>query len=234
MNMEFAADGPMALPLWINGHAYLTVGDAFFDVSNPKTGEAIRRVPLCGANEAAEAVKAARAAQPEWAEMGMPARRVCLNALADALDRYTGHFAKLLQQEADIDEAAARAEVESAVAALRATAVGDTGVIGVVVDAVNSLAGFAQAMAPAVLAGATVVVKPSPRAPSAIYALCELSARAEWPAGILNLLQGDSAAIEGLCLAAVDRLLYAGNAALGAQVGAIAAAAGTPFVQLAR
>ncbi len=232
--MEFAADGPMALPLWINGHAYLTVGDAFFDVSNPKTGEAIRRVPLCGANEAAEAVKAARAAQPEWAEMGMPARRVCLNALADALDRYTGHFAKLLQQEADIDEAAARAEVESAVAALRATAVGNTGVIGVVVDAVNSLAGFAQAMAPAVLAGATVVVKPSPRAPSAIYALCELSARAEWPAGILNLLQGDSAAIEGLCLAAVDRLLYAGNAALGAQVGAIAAAAGTPFVQLAR
>jgi len=232
--MEFAAEGPMALPLWINGHAYLTVGDAFFDVRNPKTGEAIRRVPLCGANEAAEALKAARAAQPEWAEMGMPARRVCLNALAEALDRYTGHFAKLLQQEADIDEAAARAEVESAVAALRATAVGDTGVIGLVVDSGNSLAGFAEAMAPALLAGATVVVKPSPRAPSAIYALCELSARAEWPAGVLNLLQGDTAAIEGLCVAAVDRLLYTGNAALGAQVGAIAAAAGTPFVLLAR
>lgn len=232
--MEFAPEGPMALPLWINGHAYLTVGDAFFDVSNPKTGEAIRRVPLCGANEAAEAVKAARAAQPEWAEMGMPARRVCLNALADALDRYTGHFAKLLQQEADIDEAAARAEVELAVAALRATAVGDTGVIGLVVDAVKSLAGFAEALAPAVLAGASVVVKPSPRAPSAIYALCELSARAEWPAGVLNLLQGDTAAIEGLCVAAVDRLVFAGDAALGAQVGAIAAAAGTPFALQAR
>lgn len=232
--MEFAPDGPMALPLWINGHAYLTVGDAFFEVSNPKTGEAIRRVPLCGANEAAEAVKAARAAQPEWAEMGLPARRVCLNALADALDRYTGHFAKLLQQEADIDEPAARAEVESAVAALRATAVGDTGVIGLVVDSVKPLAGFAEAMAPAVLAGAAVVVKPSPRAPSAIYALCELSARAEWPAGVLNLLQGDTAAIEGLCVAAVDRLIFAGDAALGAQVGAIAATAGTPFVLQAR
>lgn len=232
--MDFSPEGPMALPLWINGHAYLTVGDAFFDVSNPKTGEAIRRVPLCGANEAAEAVKAARAAQPEWAEMGMPARRVCLNALADALDRYTGHFAKLLQQEADIDETSTRAEVEAAVAVLRDTAVGDTGVIGLVVDAVRPLAGFVEAMAPAVLAGATLVVKPSPRAPSALYALCELSARAEWPGGVLNLLQGDTAAIDGLCGAGIDRLVYTGKPALGVQVGAIADAAGIAFVLVGR
>jgi hypothetical protein len=46
---------------------------------------------------------------------------------------------------------------------------------------------------------------------------------------VLNLLQGDSAAIEGLCQAGIDRLVYSGQAALGAQVGAIAEAAGTPF-----
>ena len=94
------------------------------------------------------------------------------------------------------------------------------------------LAAFAAALAPALMAGATLVVKPSPKAPSAIYALCELSARVEWPAGVLNLLQGDTAAVEGLCAAAVDRLLYAGNPALGEQVGRIAAAAGTPFEML--
>jgi len=63
-----------------------------------------------------------------------------------------------------------------------------------------------------------------------VFALCELSARAEWPGGVLNLLQGDTAAIDGLCVAGVDRLVYRGNAALGVQIGAIADAAGTPYV----
>src|SRR6185369_1118677 len=64
LNMEFAPEGPMAIPLWINGHAFLTAGNSFFEVTNPATGEAIRRVPLCGEGEAREAVTAARTAQP--------------------------------------------------------------------------------------------------------------------------------------------------------------------------
>ena len=227
--MEFAPDGPMAIPMWVNGHAFLTVTPEFFTVTNPVTGEALRRVPLCGAEEAAEAVKAAQAAQPEWAMMGMPARRVCLERLAQGLDRYAGHFAKLLIQECGFDEARATAEVGEAVAALRGATVGQTGVLGIVRDASRPLAGFAEVMAPALMAGATLVVKPSPKAPSAVFALCELTAREEWPAGVVNLLQGDSAAVEGLCASAVDRLLYCGNATLGAQVGAMAEAVGKAF-----
>ena len=83
------------------------------------------------------------------------------------------------------------------------------------------------------MAGATVVVKPSLKGRSGAFAVCELSARAAWPAGVLNLMQGDTAAIEGLCAAAIDRLVYAGDATLGAQVGAIAAAAGKPCAMLA-
>lgn len=227
--MEFAAEGPMAIPLWINGHAYLSVGESFFDVVNPQTGQALRRVPLCGAGEAAQAVAAARAAQPQWAEMGLNARRVCLTALADGLERYAGHFAKLLGQEVALTDEQAAAEVAAAIAALRAMEVGETGIVGVVVDGERPLSGAAAAIAPALLAGATVVVKPSPRAPGALYALCELSGRAEWPAGVLNLLQGDTAAIKGLCAAGLDRLLYRGKVALGEQVGALAGEAGTPF-----
>ncbi len=227
--MEFAPEGPQAIPMWINGHAFLTVTDAFYTVTNPATGEAIRRVPLCGAGEAAEAVKAALAAQPGWAIMGMPARRVCLSGLADALDNYAGHFAKLLTQDCGFDDERAKAEVAAAVEALHGASVGQTGVFGLVLDATRPLAGFAETIAPALMAGAAVVVKPSPKAPSAIYALCELSARANWPAGVLNLLQGDTAAIEGLCAAGIDRLVYHGQPALGVQVGAIAEAAGVPF-----
>ncbi|MDR1994928.1 aldehyde dehydrogenase family protein [Azonexus sp.] len=229
--MKFAADGPLAMPLWINGHAYLSVGESFYDVAHPQSGEVVRRVPLCGASEAAEAVAAARAAQPGWAEMGLNARYVRLAALADGLERYAEHFAKLLLQESVFDEAAAAAEVSAAVAALRATEVGETGVIAVVVDAQRPLSAVAAALTPALLAGAAAVVKPSPRAPAAVFALCELSTRIGWPAGVLNLVQGDIAAIAGLCAAGIDRLVYRGDAALGEQVDAIAAAAGTVCVQ---
>ena len=227
--MEFSPEGPKAIPLWVNGHAFLTVTDAFFDVINPATDEAIYRVPLCGASEAADAVGAAQAAQPAWAMMGLPARRLCLEKLGEALDRYTGHFAKMLMKECGFDEARATAEVVEAVAALRSSAVGETGVFGLVLDASRPLAGLAEAISPDLMAGATVVVKPSLKAPAAVYALCELSGRAEWPAGVLNLMQGDTAAIAGLCAAGIDKLVYSGQAALGVQVGAIAEAAATPF-----
>jgi len=220
----------MAIPLWINGHAFLTVSERYFDVTDPVSGDAIRRVPLCGSTEAAEAVLAARAAQSLWADMGMPARRVCLAGLADVLEGYAGHFAKLLNQEIAGDEAQASAEVKAAVEALRSSMVGETGVFGLVLDASRPLLAFASSIAPALMAGATVVVKPSPKAPSAVYALCELSARAEWPAGVLNLLQGDAAAIDGLCAAGIDRLVYVGQAELGDKVGQLAAAHGTPYL----
>ncbi len=227
--MEFSPDGPVAIPMWVNGHAYLTTGNGLLDVTNPSTGEAVRRVPLCGANEADVAVEAAQTAQGEWANMPLPARRVCLGKLADALEGYAGHFAQLLREECGFDEARASAEVADAVAALNGAQVGEAGVLGLVLDASRPLAGFAEALAPAAMAGAAVVVKPSPKAPSAVFALCELTARVEWPAGVVNLLQGDTAAVEGLCASTIDRLVFSGNASLGAQVGAIAAAAGKPF-----
>ena len=227
--MEFAPEGPKAIPLWVKGHAFLTVTDRFYDVVNPLSGEALYRVPLCGALEAAEAVASARNAQRGWAALTVQARQAALEALAEALGRYVGHFAKLLRAETGFAEDRALAEVAAAMAGLRGDEVGEAGVVAIVVDATRPLAGFAEAAAPALRAGAAVVVKPSPRAPSAAYALCELSARAEWPAGVLNLMQGDGAAIDGLCLAGIDRLISCGNAALGADVAAIADAAGTPY-----
>lgn len=227
--MEIAHEGPMAIPLWIGGRAYLTVGDSFFDVINPATGEALRRVPMCGADEAAEAVAAARAAEAGWIAQGAEARHAALVALADALDRYAGHFAKLLGQDSGVDAEAAGREVEAAVQALRTESAGEGGVQALVVDATRPLAGLAEAAAGPLLAGATLVVKPSPKAPSAAFALCELAQRAGWPAGVINLVHGDAPAIEGLCAAGVDKLVYSGASALGAQVAALAAAAGTPF-----
>jgi len=227
--MEFAPDGPKAIPLWIRGHAFLTVSDRFHDVVDPLTGEALYRVPLCGASEAAEAVASARNAQPGWAALMPLERQAALEALAAALEGHGRHFAGLLRPETGFAEDRTRAEVADALAALRGGDAGEVGVVAIVVDATRPLAGFAEAAAPALRAGATVIVKPSPKVPSAAFALCELSARAGWPGGVLNLVQGDSAVIDGLCRADIDRLIFVGEATLGAQVGAIAKAAGRPF-----
>ena len=231
--MEFASEGPKAIPLWINGHAFLTVSESFFDVVNPQSGEALRRVPLCGAAEAAEAVAAACDAQADWHALAPARRQELLAALAAALDGYAGHFAKLLREESGGDEAAALGEVAAAVAALQAGAAGEGGVVALVVDDQRPLAGFAAAAAPLLRGGATLVVKPSPKAPGALFALCELATRSGLPAGVLNLVQGDSAAIDGLCRAASDRLVYVGKAELGERVRGIAAAAGKPCLVLA-
>lgn len=229
--MNLAPDGPMAIPLWVNGRAFLTVTESFLDVVDAQTGVATRRVPLCGADEAREAALAAKAAQPAWAALATAERQAHLAALADALAGYAGHFAKLVRQETGMSETDAAAEVESAVAALRDAAPTDeAGVVAVVTDAGRPLAALAELIAPALAAGATVVVKPSPKAPSAVFALCELSARAGWPAGVLNLMQGDEAAIEGLCAAtSIDRLAYRGDAVLGQKIAAIAGRHGKPF-----
>lgn len=231
--MEFDSEGPKAIPLWINGHAFLTVSESFFDVVNPQTGEAVRRVPLCGADEATEAVGAARAAQTAWAAQPPAMRQGALDALAAALDGYAGHFAKLLREESGCDEAQALAEVAAAVAALRTGAASAGGVVALVVDDRRPLAAAAATAAPLLRAGATLVLKPSPKAPGALFALCELATRSGLPAGVLNLMQGDSAALDGLCRAASDRLVYVGNPELGARVAAVAAAAGKPCLLVA-
>ena len=229
------SDEILAIPLWINGHAYLTMAPAFFDVRDVRSGKVRRRTPLCGAAEALAAVESARNALAAWAALTAEARATLLAALADALAGYAEHFAGLIAEETGKDAVAAAAEVSAALQVLR-TATASTvatggGVVAVVSDDRAPLLGPLQQAAPALLAGATLVLKPSPKAPSAVFALAELTARSGFPGGVVNILQGDLAAIEGLCAATeVSLLFFAGDPALGSKVAAIASRHGKPFV----
>ncbi len=228
-------DEILAIPLWINGHAYLTMAPAFFDVCDPRSGEVRRRTPLCGANEALAAVESARQAQPAWAARTLEERAGLLAALADALAGYGEHFTGLIAEETGMDVVLAATEVEMALSALRAlttaaAATTDSGVVAIVSDDRAPLLGPLRHAVPALLAGAAVILKPSPKAPSAAFALAELTARSGFPGGVVNILHGDLAAIEGLCAAeAVSGLHFAGDPALGARVAAIASRYGKPF-----
>lgn len=227
--MEFAAEGPKAIPIWIDGRALLTLGDGLFDVLNPVSGEVGRRIPLCGDHEASLAVNAAREAGRDWSKTGVEVREAIVLALADHLARYAGHFAKLLSEDRAAPEDLLQAEVASAIQTLRNVSSGGSGVLGLVVDSTRPLLGACELIAPALRAGATMVIKPSPRSPACAFALCELALRAGVPRGVLNLVHGDVAAIQGLCAAGVDRILFSGDEVLAKQVGALVLQAGIAF-----
>jgi acyl-CoA reductase-like NAD-dependent aldehyde dehydrogenase len=203
----------------------------FLDVCNPVSGEVLRRTPLCGAGEALKAVEAAQMALAAWAAEPFAARAALISAVGDALDGYAGHFARLIVEETGKDADAAATEVRDAVALLRSPAgCGDAGVVAIVSDALMPLFGALSRAVPALLDGATVVVKPSPKAPSSLFALAELTARQGFPGGVFNILQGDEAAVEGLCASgAVSILRFSGEASLAARVGDIAARHGKRF-----
>ena len=192
-------DDPPVIPLWINGHAYLTMVPAFQDVRSTATGKTVRRTPLCGADSARAAVAAAQAALLPWAAQGAASRTALFAALGDALAGYAEHFSGLITEETGKSCDAAAAEVDAAVALLRAAVPGNaSGVLGVAGATAMPLLAALQRAVPALLAGATVVVRPSPEAPSALFALAELTGRCGFPGGTFNILHGGEAAMEGL------------------------------------
>jgi succinate-semialdehyde dehydrogenase/glutarate-semialdehyde dehydrogenase len=192
-------DSPLAIPLWINGHAYLTLAPAFLDVRNPVSGELLRRTPLCGAGEAQKAVAAATDALAEWSAQPAAARAALLAAVGEALDAYAVHFAALIVEETGKDGALAAAEVAAATALLRCAPTGEaSGVVGIIGNRQEPLLSALLLAVPALMAGAAVVIRPPPETPSAIYALAELTGRCAFPGGVFNILHGGDEALEGL------------------------------------
>lgn len=192
-------DNSLAIPLWINGHAYLTIPPAFLDVCNSVNGKVLRRTPLCGSIEAEKAVGGARAALVQWSTQTVVARARLISAVGDALADYADHFSRLIVEESGMDNNAATDEVSAAVALLRDSAVGgSSGVVGVIGNAVTPLIGSLRLAVPALMAGAVVVFRPSPETPSALFALAELTGRCGFPGGVVSVLHGGAAAVDGL------------------------------------
>jgi len=80
----------------------------------------------------------------------------------------------------------------------------------------------AYKVAPALLAGCTVVLKASPEAPSAAYAVAAAAHAAGLPPGVLNVLTADRAASEALVRnPSVDKVTFTGSSAAGKRIASI-------------
>lgn len=229
---EYSPSDAPALPHWIGGHAYLTMAASFYDVK-AADGRVLRRVPLCGEAEAAMAVGDAAQAAGRWCAMAEAERAAAVEVLRSLCERFGAHLAKLLAEENGGDAAAAQEElarVQAAVAAAGAGAPAQSGgVVAVIAEAGEPLAGPLACALAALQAGYAVVLKPSVRVPSALFAVAEVFSRAGFPGGLVNVLQGDDAAVRALAThPEVVAVACPGDASVARLVAELAEQAGKP------
>jgi betaine-aldehyde dehydrogenase len=96
------------------------------------------------------------------------------------------------------------------------------GVVAAIVAWNGSIVQIAYKMAPALLAGCTIVVKAPPEEPAAAHILAEIVAQIGLPPGVFNVLTADRAASELLVRhAGVDKVAFTGSSATGRRVASI-------------
>jgi len=201
----------------------------------PATGAELWRGPH---GDAGAAVAAARSAFPAWATAPLEARLAVIERYRDLVRADAGAFADLIAREtgkprwdAAAEAGSVAAKVDISIEAYHArtgTRVGEVaagrqavrhkphGVLGVL-GPYNFPAHLPNGhIVPALIAGNTVVFKPSELTPAVAEHMAGLWARAGLPEGVLTVVQG--AADEGRALAAhadIDGLLFTGSATTG-------------------
>ncbi|HEY0106097.1 MAG TPA: aldehyde dehydrogenase family protein [Rhizomicrobium sp.] len=237
--MEFFADYTMT-----TGGAAVSAPSTF-DVVNPANAQVFAAAPDCSPEQLDLAVQAARDAFPAWAAVPLDERRDRVRGLARAIMEAAEPLKRLLTMEQGKPHADAEGEVMGAGLMMQAytgldlpTAVAEDtaehrvethrvplGVVAAIVPWNYPLILAAFKLGPALLAGNTVVLKPSPYTPLSTLKIGEL-ARSILPPGVLNVVSGGDAL--GPWMTAhpgIDKVSFTGSAATGKRV--MAGAAGT-------
>jgi acyl-CoA reductase-like NAD-dependent aldehyde dehydrogenase len=224
-------------------------------VQNPATGETLEEIPCADAATTEAAVARARAAQPAWAALPFEERARALRRLARAMRDDNGFVDTLSAEsgkpryEAELIELfytleltryytgrtgrrALRDELRHPLvfANKRARVVRHPrGVVGVIGPwNFPLLNNYADCVGPLV-AGNTVVLKPSDQTPLTSLRVAALWKKLGLPAGVLEVVPGRGEA--GAALAATaDMIFFTGSAAVGRQIAATAAARLIPAV----
>jgi len=96
------------------------------------------------------------------------------------------------------------------------------GVVTAIVPWNGPLMLIAYKIAPALLAGCTVILKASPEAPGSAYVMAEIAEEVGLPKGVLNVLTADREVSELLVRSPdVDKVTFTGSSAAGRKIGSI-------------
>ncbi len=184
-------------------------GSASLSVIDPATAAPFARVPDCTRQQLDSAVAAAQRAFATWSDETLDERRRLVNAFIERVVADADTLAPLITREQGKPVAKARSEINSAVffsrgysaLTLMPEVLRDTpqqrvelrrrplGVVGAITAWNYPVLLAMWKIVPAVLAGNTVVLKPSPHTPVATLRLGEL-AQDVFPRGVVNVVSG--------------------------------------------
>ena len=220
----------------INGE--MVAADRWLDVVNPATEQVIGQVPACGQAELDQAVAAARAAFKSWKTSTFEERQAVCVAIADAIKANAEELYRLLTSEQGKPHAQAKGEVYGAAGLAKAQSTlkleeeiiqdDDTrlhrhrrvpvGVVGGIVPWNFPVSMAVQKIVPALMAGCTIVLKPSPFTPLATLRIAELIAGVV-PPGTVNIITGEDEL--GPMITShpdIDKITFTGSTATGKKI----------------
>ncbi|HQS70698.1 MAG: aldehyde dehydrogenase [Novosphingobium sp. 28-62-57] len=223
-------------PNLINGELVTT--EASLDVVNPANEQVIGRVPACGPDELDRAVAAARAAFKTWSKTPVDDRRAVIRAMASAIEANFDELYRLLTSEQGKPHQQAQWEIGGCSAMMNAqstltleetinedsderlsrTRRVPVGVVGGIVPWNFPLLMAVQKIAPAILSGCTIVLKPSPFTPLTTLRFAELIKDIA-PAGVVNIITGEDSL--GPLITShpdIDKITFTGSTATGKKI----------------
>ena len=233
--------------LYIGGELVAPAGTGTIDVINPFTEEVAGRVPEGTEADIDAAVSAARTAfdTTDWADRSVAERTAILAAASGLIqarmDELTqlistemgspsafGMFGQVLAPSMILDYYASLAdsyEVEETRAGMFGPVVvrkEAMGVVGAIIPWNVPLFEAVMKVAPAVVAGCTVVLKPAPETPLDAYVFAEIMEEAGLPKGVLSIVPAGREVGEYLVRHPhVDKVTFTGSTAAGKKIGAV-------------
>lgn len=227
---------------WIGGETVAGTGETI-DVVNPANGEVVATVPAGTAADVDRAVAAATAAFGEWSAVGVAERAAVVGRIAEGLKARGEDIAASITAEMGSPitfsrkvQATMPVGAASGFAAVAAdfpwtAEIGNSlvvrepiGVVGAITPWNYPLHQIVAKVAPALLAGNTVVLKPTEIAPLTAAILAEVAAEAGVPAGAFNIVHGTGPVV-GEAIAAhpgIDMVSFTGSTAAGKRVSVAA------------
>lgn len=198
---------------YIDGELVEPAGKVFINNIEPATGQVYSKLPDSDLTDIDKAVKAADAAQEEWANSSIEFRSAILNKIADLIDRDLKLLARAeavdngkpitLARVVDIPRASANFRFYAAAIVnhsseahvstdkgVNYTVLSPVGIAGCISPWNLPLYLFTWKIAPALATGNTVVAKPSEITPMTAYLLSKICIEAGLPAGVLNIVHG--------------------------------------------
>jgi acyl-CoA reductase-like NAD-dependent aldehyde dehydrogenase len=227
-----------AWPILVGGEFRAARSGATIDVINPASGEVIGTIPRGGREDIDDAVRAARDAFESWRHTNPLERAKRVLALADLILEHAEELALLDVVENGSPIREMRGDAQKAVGALRyfaglalqlrgETIPGDSdrvnytlmqpfGVVGRIVPFNHPLMFAAGKTVAPLIAGNTVVVKPSEHTSTSALRLAELASEV-FPPGVVNVVTGfgDEAGDALVTHPDVRRLAFTGSAEIG-------------------